>query len=161
MNILTVLLGGAVATKKLTDYPAEIREFRDKLPKSERDAVLHQYKKLPRQAKADFKAALRNADMTAAGKILGEDLTKYNVALNKPAGEIKTVDARTADVKLDNQEVPPEENIIARVNKILAVPTGIDPELVAEAARRYEECVPSGSNLAITDKTKRIVDLSS
>jgi hypothetical protein len=153
MNIFAILFG-AMAVKKM-DYPSEIRDLKAKLPESERAEFLQHYKKLPNQAKTDFKTALRNADVTAASKILGEDLTKYNLAL-KPAN------GKAIEAKVDNPEtLSGESDIIARVNKILAVPTGIDPELVAEAARRYEEAVPSGSTMAITEKTQRIIDLSS
>jgi hypothetical protein len=160
MNPLFYLLGAAA--NNLTDYPKEIRDLRGRVPKSERDAVLKQYKKLPRNQKSDFKAALRHADLAAASKILGQDVGKYYT-------EAKKNDKTTADVamkaavetKLAN--VTPTQggsDIIARVNKLLAVPTSIDPDLLAEAARRYEEAVPSGSNLSITEKTKRLTDIA-
>ena len=82
MNIFAILVGG-LAAKKLTDYPSEIRNLRDQIPKTERDAVLSQYKKLSNKEKTSFKQALRNADINAASQILGQDLAKYNVVLKK------------------------------------------------------------------------------
>ncbi|MDR3560670.1 MAG: hypothetical protein P4N59_04395 [Negativicutes bacterium] len=151
MNFLALLLGG-LAVKQMTDYPAEIRDLRSKIPESDRDAVISQYKHLPGQSKTDFKQALRNADIVAASHILGQDLSKYNISLKK-ADAVAVQPAKT-------EEPAAPENIIDRVNRILAVPTDIDPDLVAEAAKRYEAAVPTRSDMSITEKTKRLTDVS-
>ncbi|MDR3588539.1 MAG: hypothetical protein P4N41_02645 [Negativicutes bacterium] len=149
MHFLALLLGG-LAVRQMTDYPSEIRNLKSQLPDSDRDAVLGQYKKLPNGAKASFKEALRNADVTAASQILGQDLSKYHLVLKK-AGETDS----------DGATLPQaQSNIIDRVNKILAVPTSIDPDLYAEAAKRYAEAVPANSNMSIGDKTKRLLEVS-
>jgi hypothetical protein len=150
MNFLAILLGG-LAVKNVTDYPSEIRDLRKQIPPDERDAVMSQYKQLPNKSKADFKEALRNADLAAASQVLGKDLSKYNVVLNKKATEVAG-DAPLAQT---------ENDFSNRVKQILAVPTpDIDPVLVAEAAKRYEAAVPSNSNMSISDKTKRLLELS-
>lgn len=150
MNILALLLGGALAGSALKGGEAkEIRELKKQLPDSDREVVLKGYKSLSGQAKTDFKTALRNADMAAASQILGQDLTKYNLAIgNKEAPKVAT------------DELPsPESDFAARIERILAVPTSIDPELVAEAAKRYEAAVPRGSTANIADKTKQLLEL--
>ena len=152
MNILALLVGG-LAAKQLTDYPSEIRNLRGQLPKSERDAFMQKYKALPGDSKTDFTQALRNADVAAASQILGTDLSKYSVVLKKD-------DASQTNATPDQPVFSSGTDIIQRVNKILAVPTGIDPDLVAEAARRYEEAVPRGSNMSIAEKTRKIIETS-
>lgn len=161
MNIFAVLLGG-FAVKQITDYPSEIKKLKNQLPKEDRDAFLDQYKHLANSDKKSFKQALRDADIKAASKILGQDLTKYNVVLKKqPVSDYQPIEG--------NPEVngaPPKSDpasgtdIINKVNRLLAVPTSIDPELVAEAARRYEEAVPSSSNASITERTQRLLEVS-
>ena len=152
MHILALLLGGFAASQ-FTGYPSEINNMKGQIPKADRDAIMGQYKHLPGDAKTSFKQALRDADVAAASKILGQDLSKYNLVLKKAATAAETSQAQTPVVSSGT-------DIIERVNKILAVPTGIDPELVAEAARRYEEAVPRGSSLSITEKTKKLIELS-
>lgn len=148
MNILGVLLG-AIAVKQVSGDPQEINSLKRQMPKADREAFLKQYKQLPGKEKADFKAALAKADMAEAGKILGQDLSKYNVALPKPAETTKQeVQAAQANGDDPTGQTEPASDIITRINRILAVPTSIDPELVAEAARRYEESVPSAGGVA-------------
>lgn len=153
MHFLALLLGG-LAVRQATDYPSEIRNLKSQLPDSDRDAVLGQYKKLPNSAKTSFKEALRNADVAAASQILGQDLSKYHLALKKAS------DAGNSGVKSESAGAPPQSNIVDRVNKILAVPTSIDPDLYAEAAKRYAEAVPANNSMSITDKTKRLLEVS-
>lgn len=152
MNILALLLGGALAGSALKGGEArEIRELKKQLPESDRETVLQGYKSLSGQGKTDFKTALRNADMAAASQILGQDLTKYNLAIGQK--EAPQAAATTGDM------ASPESDFAARIDRILAVPTSIDPELVAEAAKRYEAAVPRGSGGSISDKTKQLLEL--
>jgi hypothetical protein len=156
MNILGVLLG-AFAVKQVSGYPQEINDLKRQMPKADREAFLKQYKQLPGKEKTDFKAALAKADIAEAGKILGQDLSKYNIAMTKPAEAVKPEGQAVAPMNVEDQtgEAAPESDIITRINKILATPTSIDPELVAEAARRYEESVPSaGGVTALITKPK-------
>lgn len=155
MHLLALLLGG-YAAKRLTDYPSEIRNLQSQIPDSDRDAVMGQYKKLPNDAKTSFKEALRNADVAAASKILGQDLSKYHVQLKKSGDSAEKVAAKSET----SSPLPAQENIIDRVNRILAVPSSIDPDLVAEAAKRYAEAVPANSNMSITEKTKRLIEVA-
>lgn len=151
MNLLGLFLGAA-AVKKLTDYPPEIRNLRRQMPKEEREAFSRDYKKLSGEAKAQFKDYLRQANLQAAGELVGRDLSQYKVT-------------RKTEFNDDGTESQPQTqvdsgtDIIDRVNRILAVPTDIDPVLVAEAARKYEEAVPA-RGATITEKTKRVLDLS-
>ena len=157
MNFLALLLGAAAVKgiSSATGYPKEINEMARQIPGTERDAVLKHYKSLPGQSKDDFKKALRNADLTAASQILGEDLSRYNISFKAKTG---------VEASANSEEMPPDSTVqydfAARINKILAVPTSIDPELVAEAAKRYEEAVPTSSKMGIDEKTKRLLSVS-
>ncbi|MBP2645057.1 MAG: hypothetical protein H6Q75_497 [Firmicutes bacterium] len=127
-------------------YSKEVRQLNAQLPKCDRDAIMRMYKKLPKQAKADFAKALHNADTTAAGHILGTDLTKYNLKIDSPIAKAQIKKQHPVNVQPGRENGAPmvaKENIVTRVNRILAVPTSIDPEMVAEAARRYENAVPT------------------
>ncbi len=162
MNILALVLGGALAGSALKGGEArEIRELKKQLPENERETVLQGYKQLSGQDKKDFKTALRNADMASASQILGQDLTKYNLALGKQA-ENPTAgkNASTVTGIADTGDMAsPTSDFAARIDRILAVPTSIDPELVAEAAKRYEAAVPRNSGDSISDKTKKLLEL--
>lgn len=151
MKLLGLLLG-ATAVRQLTDYPSEIRNLRRQMPKEEREAFSRDYKKLSSESKAQFKDYLKQANLQAAGSLVGRDLSQYRVTQSmKPGKEEPQLQLETqADSGTD---------IVSRVNRILAVPTDIDPALVAEAARKYEEAVPAKS-LTITERTERILDLS-
>jgi hypothetical protein len=148
LNFLMLLVGGMAADRML-DYPAEIRDLRRQLPKAERGEIISDYKKLPANAKVDFKAALRNADLDTASKILGEDLTKYNIVLHKTDAPEKPADPNMPYSGTD---------IVAKVQKLISVPTSVDPEYYAEAARRYEEAVPANSNMSITEKAQKLIN---
>lgn len=73
----------------LFDYPKEIKQLQSQIPKADRDEFMSHYKKLSSKNKDSFKQALRNTDVEAASAILNEDLTKYNISLQKPAAKIK------------------------------------------------------------------------
>ncbi len=149
MNIFGILLGAMTLGSLGKSDPKEIRELKNQLPAEERSTVLQGYKQLPSQSKSDFRAALRNADMAAASQILGQDLTKYNITLGKKETP-KTAQGDYAS---------PASDFAARIDRILAVPTSIDPALVAEAAKRYEAAVPRGSTENIVDKTNKLIGL--
>lgn len=147
MNLLGLLLG-ATAVKQLTDYPAEIRHLRKQLPKEERGAFIRDYKQLSGEAKTQFKDLLRQADLKAAGSLVGRDLTPFKAESNAKPEPFSSQPQEEAGT-----------DIIDRVNRILAVPTDIDPALVAEAARKYDEAaLPKGAD--IIERTNRILDLS-
>ncbi len=152
MNIFGILLGAAALGSLGKGEAREIRELKAQLPENERENVLQGYKQLSGQAKNDFKTALRNADMAAASQILGQDLTKYNITAGKKdeAGVSAAADDSAAAAN----------DFAARIDRILAVPTSIDPELVAEAAKRYEAAVPRGSTENIAYKTRRLLELN-
>ncbi len=154
MNIFGILLGAAaLGTLGKGGESREIRELKNQLPASERETVLKSYKQLSGQAKNDFKTALKNADMEAASQILGQDLTKYNLAIGAKE------EASAAGITAVDDAIAAGNDFAARIEKILAVPTSIDPELVAEAARRYEAAVPRGSSENISDKTRKLLEL--
>jgi hypothetical protein len=132
----------------LFDYPKVICQVRDQLPSSERNAFIDAYKKLPEGDKTTFKDLLGKADSAAASKILGKDLTKYNIKSSQSIvgkkDKLGTSQARGAqNQKTGVATSAGQGDIVTRVNKIISVPTNIDPNLAAEAARRYEEAVPS------------------
>lgn len=135
----------------LFDYPREICQLRDQIPQNERSSFLSTYKKLPNHAKADFKQALRNADSNAASQILGKDLTRYSFTPVKTSSKDVARATRPQANPGDGNQQTAVNDIVSRVNRILAVPTSADPELVAVAARRYEEAVPpiNRSNSAV------------
>ncbi|MBP2650923.1 MAG: hypothetical protein H6Q74_1748 [Firmicutes bacterium] len=138
-------------------YPKEVRQLSSQIPRIDRDAVLRMYKKLPKQSKMDFAKALHNADPRAASQILGKDLTKYNIKLDKPQIKAAKVVRQPRQIGHQATAMPPAaDNIVNRVNRILAVPTSIDPELVAAAARRYEQAVPARP--LVTTKTRPLTD---
>ncbi|MDR7866732.1 MAG: hypothetical protein RIN56_07910 [Sporomusaceae bacterium] len=151
MNIFGILLGAAALGSLRKGEAREIRDLKAQLPENERETVLSGYKQLSGQAKNDFKTALRNADMAAASQILGQDLTKYNIVVGKK-------DEAVSSAAADDSALAAND-FAARIDRILAVPTSIDPELVAEAAKRYEAAVPRGSSENISDKTKKLLEL--
>ncbi len=151
MNIFGILLGAAAISSLGKGEAREIRDLKAQLPENERKTVLAGYKQLSGQAKSDFKTALRNADMATASQIIGQDLTKYNIAVGKK-------DEAAFNAAADDSALAAND-FAARIDRILAVPTSIDPELVAEAARRYEAAVPRGSSENISDKTRKLLEL--
>jgi len=162
MNILALVLGAAAAGALVKGGEArEIRELKKQLPEGDREGVLQGYKRLSGKDKSDFKTALRNADIAAASQILGQDLSKFNLAIGRQP-ENPTAGKNAGNVTgLNDMEdrASPTSDFAARIERILAVPTSIDPELVAEAARRYEQAVPRGSADSISDKTKKLLEL--
>ena len=151
MNIFGILLGAAAIGSLGKGEAREIRDLKAQLPENERNTVMSGYKQLSGKAKSDFKTALRNADMAAASQILGQDLTKYNIAVGQK-------DEAVFSAAADDSALAAND-FAARIDRILAVPTSIDPELVAEAAKRYEAAVPRGSSESISDKAKKLIEL--
>lgn len=127
----------------LFDYPKEIRQMQNQIPKSDRDAVMATYKKLSGKNKDSFKLALRNADVAGASAILNKDLTQYNLASTTPTSKDKTKVART-----------PHTHMSAKAQKMA---TGLDSSMMngakvvgaailpAEVARRYAVSAPPNS----------------
>lgn len=158
MNPLFILLGAAAAGSMFGGgTPGEVNNIKKQMPKEEQEAFLKQYKSLSGKAKTDFKTALKNADLNAASQIIGQDLTKYNMAAAASADN-NLADVTTMVQKSEQPTLYPTNDFADRINKILAVPTSIDPALVAEAAKRYEAVVPSGSGMSITEKTKKLIE---
>lgn len=159
MNFISLLLGAVAVNSVLPKDSPEIRQLKSQLPKEERNAVMHQYKQLSGQAKNDFKTALKNADMAAASQIIGQDLTKYNITIgNKDAAGMAAAEP-LPNPEHNGPQPYSGGDFAARIEKILAVPTSIDPELVAEAAKRYEAAVPRGGDGTISEKAKKLIEL--
>jgi hypothetical protein len=139
----------------LFDYPKVICQVRDQLPSSERSSFIDAYKKLPEADKTSFKELLKKADPAAASKILGKDLTKYNIQSSQSASgkhDKGSMSQAQGTKKPQTGSITSTEknDIITRVNKIISVPTNLDPKLVSDAAQRYEEAVPSKTSFKET-----------
>jgi hypothetical protein len=133
----------------LFDYPKAISQLKAQMPKNERDTFINSYKKLSPQEKKSFKELLQKADTVSASKVLGKDITQYTVKADSKSAKVAANQGKAAKVQPQTANNPgtvattaTESNFTARINKILAVPTSIDPELVKAAARRYQEAVP-------------------
>lgn len=152
MNLFSMVAAGLGLTK-LTDYPAEIRRMRSQLPAAEREAFIREYKQLSSTQKAEFKQHLRQADLSAAGKMIGRDLGSKAERQTIPVGRDNPLaDPSIAAVITD------QPDIVQRVQRILAVEIPeIDPALVAEAAKRYEDTAIYG----VKQQEKGKVDFSS
>ena len=130
--LLAVAAGGLLA-KKMTDYPAEIRNLRKQMPKEEREDFIRDYKKLPSETKTQFKQYLRDANLVEAGKLIGKDLTGYNVKAKEKKEEQQAAQAPVADAATDN-------GFNLRIRNILnSYQLDSDPQLVSEAAKQYEK----------------------
>jgi len=154
--ILAAVAGGVVA-KNMTDYPSEIRKLRGQIPKDEREDFMRDYKSLPNQTKTQFKQYLRDANMVEAGKLIGKDLTGYSI---KAKGNEKI--AAESSVLDDSQEsvAGTSNGFNERIKNILnSYQLDSDPQLVTEAAKRYESI--SGYNqMNIMEKTRKLLDIS-
>lgn len=163
MNPLFILLGAAAVGSMFggSGTPGEVNNLKKQMPKEEQEAFLKQYKSLTGKDKTDFKTALKNADMSAASQIIGQDLTKYNTATAAATASTEGNNLGDVTAMMQKSEQPTlyaTNDFADRINKILAVPTSIDPALVAEAAKRYEAVVPSGTTASITEKTKKLIE---
>lgn len=149
--LLAAVAGGAML-KNMMDYPSEIRNLRSQMPKDERKEFIKDYKNLPHDTKTQFKKYLREANLTEAGKLIGRDLSGYTVAK-------KTKGAAEAPAQAPLETVP-EIDFNTRIQNILkSYPLDSDPQLVAEAAKRYES-IAGYDQMGIVDKTRKILDVS-
>ena len=151
--ILAAVAGGALV-KKMTDYPSEIKNLRRQIPKEDRDEFMREYKNLPKQSKTQFKQYLREANLAEASKLIGRDLSGYSVN----AKTKKTV-AATAPLAA-SAEPNGDSGFNERIKNILSsYPLESDPQLVAEAAKRYEK-IAGYNEMNIQDRTRKILDVS-
>jgi hypothetical protein len=152
--ILAAIAGGAIV-KSMTDYPSEIRNLRKQLPKEERDEFMKDYKSLPNETKTQFKQYLRDANMVEAGKLMGRDLSSYTA--NTKGKDTKTA-ATTAQNPLAVENT--DNGFNDRIKNILnSYQLDSDPQLVAEAAKRYDS-IAGYNDMNIVDKTRKILDVS-
>lgn len=153
--ILLATAAGGMIAKNMTDYPAEIRNLRRQIPKDERADFLKDYKSLPKETKAQFKQYLRDANLVEASKLIGRDLSGYavNVKGKVTKGIASPAQTPAAEAVTDN-------GFSERIKNILNSCTlDCDPQLLAEAAKRYESI--SGLNeMNIVDKTRKLLDVS-
>ena len=153
--ILAAVAGGALV-KNMTDYPSEIKSLRRQIPKEDRSEFMREYKNLPTETKTRFKQFLREANMVEAGKLIGRDLSGYTMSA-KWKGKTNT-ETPAQIAQLTDPAVGTGFN--ERIKNILnSYQLDSDPQLVAEAAKRYESI--SGYNqMNIVDKTRKLLDVS-
>ncbi|HWR31483.1 MAG TPA: hypothetical protein VN631_16815 [Negativicutes bacterium] len=154
--ILAAVVGGMVV-KNMTDYPSEIRKLRGQIPKDEREDFMRDYKSLPNQTKTQFKQYLREANMVEAGKLIGKDLSGYSI--NAKGNEKNATATPVLDASQDSVGNT-SNGFNERIKNILnSYQLDSDPQLVAEAAKRYESI--SGYNqMNIVEKTRTLLDVS-
>ena len=149
--LLAVAAGGLIA-KQMTDYPSEIRNLRKQMPKEEREDFIRDYKQLPNDTKTQFKQYLREANLVEAGKLIGKDLTSYNVKAKEKKEEQSAAPAADS-VATDN-------GFNLRIQNILnSYQLDSDPPLVSEAAKQYEK-IAGYNEMNIVDKTRKLLDVS-
>ena len=149
--LLAVAAGGLIA-KQMTDYPSEIRNLRKQMPKEEREDFIRDYKQLPNDTKTQFKQYLREANLVEAGKLIGKDLTSYNVKAKEKKEEQSATPAADS-VATDN-------GFNLRIQNILnSYQLDSDPQLVSEAAKQYEK-IAGYNEMNIVDKTRKLLDVS-
>lgn len=149
--LLAVAAGGLIA-KQMTDYPSEIRNLRKQMPKEEREDFIRDYKQLPNDTKTQFKQYLREANLVEAGKLIGKDLTSYNVKAKEKKEEQSAAPAADS-VATDN-------GFNLRIQNILnSYQLDSDPQLVSEAAKQYEK-IAGYNEMNIVDKTRKLLDVS-
>ncbi len=153
--ILLATAAGEMIVKNMTDYPAEIRNFRRQIPKDERADFLKDYKSLPKETKTQFKQYLREANLVEASKLIGRDLSGYAVNVKG-----KVTKGITSPAQTPVAEAVTDTGFSERIKNILNSCTlDCDPQLVAEAAKRYESI--SGLNeMNIVDRTRKLLDVS-
>ncbi len=151
--LLAVAAGGLIA-KQMTDYPSEIRNLRKQMPKEEREDFIRDYKQLPNDTKTQFKQYLREANLVEASKLIGKDLTSYNVKAKVKKEDQLDVQAPTAD------SAATDNGFNLRIKNILnSYQLDSDPQLVSEAAKQYEK-IAGYNEMNIVDKTRKLLDVS-
>ncbi len=155
LPILLAAAAGGMLAKNMMDYPASIRNLRKQIPKDERDDFMREYKSLPKESKTQFKKYLREANLVEAGKLISRDLSSYSV--NGKNKKKTDVIAQNANVLADTST---KNGIDERIKNLLSShQLESDPQLVANAAKRYETI--SGYNqMNIVDKTRKLLDVS-
>ncbi len=156
MNILG-FLAGALGIQSLTDYPKSITTLKNRLPKEEQDAFIHDYKKLSANDKTQFKEYLKQADLQDAGKMIGHDLSKVQSAYTKTVpSDKKGNESATNAAPLTAAPLAPLD-FSARIQQILQTATpSIDPLLVAEAAKKYQALQLDG--LPFAERHKKVME---
>jgi len=154
LPLLLGVIAGGLILKNSTGYPSEIRNLQKQMTKEDSADFIHDYKKLPNETKTQFKQYLRAANLTDAGKLIGKDLSGYTVDAKakeqKPAENMESSDAVSA---VDN-------GFSERIKNILnAAQFDFDPQLVAEAEKKYEN-IAGYNDMNIVDKTRKILDVS-
>jgi len=151
--LLAVAAGGLIA-KQMTDYPSEIRNLRKQMPKEEREDFIRDYKSLPNDTKTQFKQYLREANLVEASKLIGKDLTSYNVKAKVKKEDQLDVQAPAAD------SAATDNGLNLRIKNILnSYQLDSDPQLVSEAAKQYEK-IAGYNEMNIVDKTRKLLDVS-
>ena len=154
LPFLLAAAAGGVIVKNMTDYPPDIRNLRRQIPKEERDDFIREYKGLSRESKTQFKQYLREANLAEAGKVIGRDLSGF--VANAKAKKSAT----TPEQAPVSTETPDDNGFNTRIKNILnSYPLESDPQLVADAAKRYES-IADYNQLNIVDKTRKILDVS-
>ena len=151
--LLAVAAGGLIA-KNMTDYPAEIRNLRKQMPKEEREDFIREYKQLPNETKTQFKQYLREANLVEASKLIGKDLTSYNVKAKEKKEEQQAALTPAADAAAT------DNGFNLRIKNILnSYQLDSDPQLVSEAAKQYEK-IAGYNEMNMVDKTRKLLDVS-
>lgn len=153
LPLLLAAVAGGFLAKNMMDYPAEIRNLRKQIPKEERDDFMRDYKSLPNETKTQFKQFLKEANMAEAGKLIGKDLSGYNM---------KTQKKEEMPVERPEQEMAAtvDNGFNERIKNILnSYQLESDPQLVAEASKKYES-IAGFNQMNIVDKTRKILDVS-
>lgn len=151
--LLAVAAGGLIA-KQMTDYPSEIRNLRKQMPKEEREDFIRDYKQLPNDTKTQFKQYLREANLVEASKLIGKDLTSYNVKAKAKKEEQLEVQAPVDD------SAATDNGFNLRIKNILnSYQLDSEPQLVADAAKQYEK-IAGFNEMNIVDKTRKLLDVS-
>ncbi|WP_346355083.1 hypothetical protein [Azotosporobacter soli] len=156
MNILG-FLAGALGIQSLTDYPKSITTLKNRLPKEEQDAFIHDYKKLSASDKTQFKEYLKQADLQDAGKMIGHDLSKVQSAYTKTVPTDTKASKDTASAAPATASPLAQLDFSARIQQILQTATpSVDPLLLAEAAKKYQALQLDG--LPFAERHKRIME---
>jgi len=155
LPLLLAVAAGGMIVKKVTDYPAEIRNLRKQMPKEEQKDFIRDYKALANDSKTQFKKYLREANLVEASKIIGKDLSSYSVKAKEQKTEQTKAPTIAPDLALGT-----DNGFSLRIKNILnSYQLDSDPQLVAEAAKSYES-IAGFNQMNIVDKTRKLLDVS-
>lgn len=156
----SIFAGGGsrgILVKNITDYPSEIRSLRSRIPKEERADFIRDYKGLSKEEKNRFKRYLNEANLVEAGKIIGRDISRYRLPVKNGKKQQANPSVQEAGGRSEDSA---DHGLNQRIKNILGMyPLESDPQLVAEAAKRYES-LAGFNQMNIVDKTRRILDVS-